>query len=141
MATVSRTSTTVQSVPTVDHPYRAAGIVLVVIGVLFAAYDLGLIFTCGRPGLCFTTYAHGIGYAALIIFFVFLALGIALIAYTSNPTYVAPSTVTRPASTTVVESTTTPSPPTYGPTVTNPRTTTVTRETTVSQSPPPTSGP
>lgn len=66
----------------IDHPYRAAGAVLIVLGVILIAFDLGVLARCGNgEGLCFDVASHGTSDAGLVLFFVLFMVGVALLVY------------------------------------------------------------
>jgi hypothetical protein len=97
MSEVTTTSTTNAGAVGYYHPYRAAGVVLVIIGILFIAYDLLVYARCsvGR-GVCFDLHTHMANDIALLLFFIVFLIGLALLAYTAPSMVVSRQTVSAP---------------------------------------------
>jgi hypothetical protein len=90
------------------HPYRVAGIIMVVLSFGVLAFSLGVLNRCGGgSGVCFDLSSHASGDAGLILFVLLLIIGVALIAYTGSADVVTTRTAT-------------PTPPTPSVTVVNP---------------------
>jgi hypothetical protein len=89
-----------------DHPYRVAGIILVLISFVTLGFTLGALARCGNgSGVCLDYSTHAAGDAGLILFVLFLIVGVALIAYSGSATATSTRTVPQAAptpSTTVV---------------------------------------
>jgi hypothetical protein len=76
---------------TVEHPYLAAGILLMLVALVLMAFDLGVLARCGGgEGICFDVASHGTSDAALVAFIVLFFVGILLVMFTESG-----STVTR----------------------------------------------
>jgi hypothetical protein len=68
-----------------EHPYRVAGIILVVLSFVILAFSLGVLARCGGgEGLCFDTSGHAAGDAGLVLFVITFIIGVALMAYTGS---------------------------------------------------------
>jgi hypothetical protein len=68
-----------------EHPYRAAGVIMVLLSLVVLAFSLGVLARCGGgEGVCFDTATHASGDAGLVIFVLTFIIGVALIAYTGS---------------------------------------------------------
>ncbi|MFZ0891874.1 MAG: hypothetical protein WB778_10205 [Thermoplasmata archaeon] len=91
-----------------EQPYRAVGIFMAVVSFIILGFTLGVLARCGGgSGVCFDPSTHAAGAAGLVLFVIFLIIGVALIAYTGSATTFStrtsiPEVPTPPASTTVV---------------------------------------
>jgi hypothetical protein len=90
-----------------EQPYRTAGILSVLASFVILGFTLGVLSRCGNgSGICLDYATHAAGDAGLILFVMFLIVGVALIAYTGSATSYSTRTVTpvapAPPATTVV---------------------------------------
>jgi hypothetical protein len=68
-----------------EHPYRTAGIILVLLSFVMLAFSLGVLARCGHgEGLCFDTASHAAGDAGLAVFVIVFIIGIACMTYTGS---------------------------------------------------------
>jgi hypothetical protein len=68
-----------------EHPYQAAGIVVILLSFVTLAFTLGVLARCGGgSGVCFDASAHAAGSVGLVIFALVFILGVALLAYTGS---------------------------------------------------------
>jgi hypothetical protein len=106
MPTITRTQVDL------EHPYRVAGIIMVLLSFVVLAFSLGVLARCGGgEGLCFDTSTHGAGDAGLVIFVITFIVGVAFIAYTGDTASFTQRTETpRPAVTNVFPAAATPAP-------------------------------
>lgn len=104
-----------------DHPYKVAGIILVVLSLVFIAVDLGALEGCGNgTGVCVDWATHRVATAALVLFFILFMVGVIMIIYTGASSTVS-SVTTRvppaspppsaPPAVTVVAAAPAPAPP------------------------------
>jgi hypothetical protein len=122
---VSKTTQEVQ----LEHPYKIPGALLVIVSLVFIAFDIGYLETCGNgTGVCLDWTSHKVGTAALVGFFVLFVIGVVLILYTgasstmtTQTTRVPPATPAAPAAVTVVTPAAPPPPSGTTVTVTPPR--------------------
>ncbi|HEV8049367.1 MAG TPA: hypothetical protein VGP88_02110 [Thermoplasmata archaeon] len=122
---VSKTTQEVQ----LEHPYKVPGALLVIVSLVFIAFDIGYLETCGNgTGVCLDWTSHKVGTAALVGFFVLFVIGVVLILYTgasstmtTQTTRVPPATPAAPAAVTVVTPAAPPPPSGTTVTVTPPR--------------------
>jgi hypothetical protein len=78
-------STTTTTNVNLEHPYRAGGVVAVLLSFGILAYSLGVLARCGMGrGLCFDPASHAAGDAGLVAFVVTFIIGVALIVYTGS---------------------------------------------------------
>jgi hypothetical protein len=90
-----------------EHPYRGAGIVAVVLSIGVLAFSLGFLARCGGgKGLCFDFATHASGDLGLIAFLLLFIIGVALIVYTGSTASFATRTKTPAPPAPPVQSTT-----------------------------------
>jgi hypothetical protein len=81
-----------------DHPYRVVGIILVILSFITLGFTLGALARCGNGnGVCLDYSTHAAGDAGLILFVLFLIVGVALIAYSGSATATSTRTLPRMA--------------------------------------------
>lgn len=118
MSTITRTQVDL------EHPYRAAGVILLVLSFVVLAFSLGVLARCGGgEGLCFDTATHGAGDAGLVVFVITFILGVALLMYTGSTASMTTRTRTptppAPAAPSVTNIYSQPAAPAPQPSVTN----------------------
>jgi hypothetical protein len=80
-----------------EHPYKGAGIVVMIASLILIAFDLGALETCGNGrGICVNWATHRAGTAALIAFFILFIIGVVMIIYTGASTTVTSVTTKVP---------------------------------------------
>lgn len=95
-------STSTQRV-SLEHPYKDAGIVVMVLSLILIAFDIGFFELCGGgTGVCVDFGTHRAGTTALLVFFITFVLGIVMIVYTGASTSVTSATTRVAAPPTVV---------------------------------------
>lgn len=68
-----------------EHPYRIAGIILILLSFVILAFSLGVLARCGAgEGVCFDTATHGAGDAGLVLFVIVFIIGVACVMYTGS---------------------------------------------------------
>jgi hypothetical protein len=82
-----------------EHPYRVAGILLILLSFVVLAFSLGVLARCGAgEGVCFDTSSHAAGDAGLAIFVIVFIIGIACLVYTGSVATFSTSTRVAPPS-------------------------------------------
>jgi hypothetical protein len=68
-----------------EHPYRIAGIISVLVSFVILGFTLGVLARCGGGrGICLDPTSHAAGDAGLLLFIVFFIVGIAMIVYSGS---------------------------------------------------------
>ncbi|HEV8050373.1 MAG TPA: hypothetical protein VGP88_07245 [Thermoplasmata archaeon] len=91
-------TTTTRTRVDLEHPYRIAGIIIVILSLFVLAFTLGALERCGGgTGLCIDPTTHAAGDGGLVVFVISFIIGVALIAYTGAAASITSRTPSAPA--------------------------------------------